>query len=104
MIHGAGQVKFFTVFSAFLRRMQYAERLFSVYRKRQKYVARKAAGCGISGIHEQHSVADSRTRAVERSAVSGNAIDGLVVLRGVKIPDHFAARRCVRPQVPVYRS
>ena len=59
---------------------------------------------GITGIHEEHSVDNGRAGAVDRSAFSGHAVDGTVLVSRVVLPDHLAITRRIGAHHPIRRG
>ncbi len=52
----------------------------------QQHISRRAAKPRVTGIDEHHAARDDRSRAVERSAVTGRAVHGGKVFLGVESP------------------
>ena len=57
----------------------------------------------VTRIREEHPAGDDRSRAVDRTALAGHAVDGLKFLRGIRFPEHAAVSRRIGAQHPVGR-
>src|SRR5688572_2384690 len=75
--------------------------LAAVYGECEQHVARLARDERITGVHEHHAAHDDGAGPVERAAVAGDAVDRVVRLRRVYIPDDRASVDCIGAQMSI---
>jgi len=68
-------------------------------------IARRSAPEGsVTGGHVDHSIHDRGAGSVDTASASGNAVDGLVILLGVVLPDNAAIVDAVGSHCSVRRA
>src|SRR5579872_4809204 len=81
-----------------------AARLLPIHREREQHVARQALPHAVAGVGEDHSVGDGGSGRIERAALSGDSVSGLVILHGVEVPNDLAGLGGISAEMAVDRA